>query len=163
MLTEKKTIKFSVPGPPKRKKRVRFGQGRTYTHKDTVAYENLIKFFFDARCPGWHPQRGPTTIDIIAYFPIPKSRPKWWRALSKDYDMPYMKTPDVDNIFKVVADALNGIAYVDDKQIYDGRIQSFYSERPRLNIKITFYKTITKTTLNRISQASKEKKKRDSR
>lgn len=42
---------------------------------------------------------------------MPKSRPK--KALSE----PDTYKPDVDNIGKVVLDALNGVAYLDDKQV----------------------------------------------
>jgi len=144
MLTGKRTIKFSVPGTPKRKMRVRFGQGRGYTHPDTVQYENLVKLFFQTRCPNWKPADGAVVLDTIAYFPIPKSKPAWWREMCSNGDMPFLKSPDYDNVSKIVADALNGVAYVDDKQIFDGRSREFYSERPRLNVTLTFYNPIKK-------------------
>jgi Holliday junction resolvase RusA-like endonuclease len=46
------------------------------------------------------------------------------------------KKPDADNILKLAADSLNGLAYVDDKQIVSAVIHKFYSDRPRLEINI---------------------------
>ena len=42
--------------------------------------------------------------------------------------------PDWDNIGKLVADALNGIAYDDDKCIVDAQVRKFYSDQPRTDI-----------------------------
>lgn len=36
--------------------------------------------------------------------------------------------PDTDNIAKSILDSLNGIAYLDDKQVTDLRIRKQYSE-----------------------------------
>ena len=44
--------------------------------------------------------------------------------------------PDDDNIAKICRDALNGVAYADDKQIVDGIQRKFYSELPRVVIEI---------------------------
>ena len=142
MLTGKKTIKFSIPGVPQRKKRVRFGQGRAYTHKDTVNYQSFVKLCFQNRCPGWKPPSGPVVLDTVAYFPIPKSRTKWFKELCSEEDMPFLKCPDYDNVSKIIGDALNEIAYKDDRQIFDGRSRQFYSNRPRLNVTLTFYDDI---------------------
>ena len=128
---------------------MRFGQGRGYTHPDTVQYENLIKLFFQTRCPNWKPTSGPVVLDTIAYFPIPKSRPKWWREMLDGEDMPFLNSPDYDNVSKIVADALNEIAYKDDKQIFDGRSREFYSEKPRLEVTLVFYDAIKRPAKNK--------------
>ena len=46
------------------------------------------------------------------------------------------KKPDADNIGKVVLDALNGIAYEDDKQVIELRVSKQYSEE-REGLRIT--------------------------
>lgn len=53
----------------------------------------------------------PVTIVIQARSPLPTHRPK--RVQSE----PFIVKPDVDNIAKLVLDALNGLAYADDKQV----------------------------------------------
>jgi Holliday junction resolvase RusA-like endonuclease len=46
------------------------------------------------------------------------------------------KKPDADNIAKIVADALNGIAYYDDAQIVDLQVRKIYAESPHVRIEI---------------------------
>ena len=46
------------------------------------------------------------------------------------------KQPDIDNIMKIVLDALNGVAYHDDSQICKVNFMKMYSENPRLKILI---------------------------
>lgn len=57
------------------------------------------------------PSGVPVTMVIEAYSPLPESRPK--RVQSE----PFTVKPDADNIAKLVLDALNGLAYADDKQV----------------------------------------------
>ena len=48
----------------------------------------------------------------------------------KDEIRPTVK-PDWDNIGKLISDALNGVAYADDKDIVFGAVQKAYSSKPR--------------------------------
>lgn len=64
----------------------------------------------------------PVSIVINAWFSRPKS--KTW----KTKPMPsYRHTgkPDADNVLKAVLDALNGVAWVDDAQIFSATIRKF--------------------------------------
>lgn len=109
-------IQFTVMGTPKGKARPRFVRTckgvRTYTPKQTETYQNEVAVAYMQSCKGAK-LNGPIWANITAYYAMPKSTPK-----SKRSDMVwYDKKPDVDNIAKAVMDALNGIAYDDDKQI----------------------------------------------
>ena len=42
------------------------------------------------------------------------------------------KKPDCDNIAKIICDALNGVAYDDDKQIVALKVTKIYSAEPRV-------------------------------
>ena len=46
------------------------------------------------------------------------------------------KKPDFDNVAKFVCDALNGVFWIDDKVIVDGRCIKMYSEQPRIELKV---------------------------
>ena len=48
--------------------------------------------------------------------PLSKSNPKYWAG------RPDLGMPDTDNIDKLVRDALNGVAYKDDRQITQSRV-----------------------------------------
>ena len=51
-----------------------------------------------------------------------------------------MKKPDIDNIVKVVADALNGVAYKDDTQIVFVAAKKAYSAEEGLDVIVEEYK-----------------------
>lgn len=41
-----------------------------------------------------------------------------------------LKKPDADNVAKIILDALNGIAYLDDKQVVDLGVHKSYNATP---------------------------------
>jgi Holliday junction resolvase RusA-like endonuclease len=59
----------------------------------------------------WAPKGTKVYIRIETFSALPKSRPK------KVDSEPDVFKPDIDNIGKLVLDALNGVAYVDDVQV----------------------------------------------
>ena len=102
------SIKFTVYGKPQGKARPRFTrQGRAYTPKQTADYERQIKQAYISAGGQFISDTAPILICITAYFK---------KAKSNKMQAPTLK-PDADNIAKAVCDALNGIAYKDDKQI----------------------------------------------
>ena len=113
-----------VPGKPKGKARPRFAKGRAYTPKNTVEYEKLISQCYQEQNGTKH--EGEISLDIKAVFMIPKS---WTNRKKKTYvdekRRPEIR-PDIDNIAKVVMDALNGIAYEDDSQVVDMKVSKVY-------------------------------------
>lgn len=105
-------IKFTVYGKVQGKARPRFTrQGRAYTPKNTVDYETQIKQAYIAAggaiIGAMISNTAPIKIKITACFK---------KAKTNKMDFPTLK-PDADNIAKAVCDAINGIAYRDDKQI----------------------------------------------
>ena len=73
---------------------------------------------------------------ITAYCGIPKSAGKNKRADMMSQLILPTKKPDADNIVKVIADALNCVAYHDDAQIVRLNYRKVYDERPRVNVVI---------------------------
>lgn len=121
---------------PKAKQRPRFtANGRhTYTPKESVEYERAIadcwKICFPDILTGY--------IDLKCrfYFPIPKSKSKIIQQGMEDGIIRPDRKPDGDNLMKAVQDALNEVAYWDDKQIVHGEYDKFYGD-PRVEIEIT--------------------------
>lgn len=102
------SIKFTVYGKPQGKARPRFPrQGRAYTPKNTVDYEKQIKQAYIAAGGTLISDTAPILICITACFK---------KAKTNKMQAPTLK-PDTDNIAKIVCDALNSVAYKDDKQI----------------------------------------------
>lgn len=132
-------IRFTIPGEPKGKGRPRLGRsGHAYTPHDTAVYENLVKVCFKGEYPEF-PPIGPDTgitVRITAYYGIPKSTSKKKRLAMLLEHLRPLKKPDCDNIVKIVCDALNGIAYHDDAQIYELYFIKKYSDTPRVEMSI---------------------------
>lgn len=135
------TVKFTVLGEPQGKGRPRFrtvaGHAQTYTPKETVNYENLIATEYRRQCGDYmFPENAEIDLRIVAYFGIPASKSKKTKEKMRSGLMRPTKKPDVDNIVKIISDALNGVAYLDDKTVVAAQIQKFYSDRPRLVVSV---------------------------
>lgn len=106
-------ISFAVPGEPKGKARPRTvqiaGHASTYTPKETVMYENLVRLYYQQAARGLR-LSGPIQAEIVSYSSVPKSTSKKKRALMLDIKTLCQKKPDVDNLAKIVLDSLNKIA-----------------------------------------------------
>lgn len=132
-------IHLTVPGEPVGKGRHRTirGTGRTYTPKKTVEYEKKIQMWFLDSCPHPVPLSGPVCLKLGVFMTIPASASKRRRVAMQAGDILPTKKPDLDNIVKIVGDALNGLAFDDDKQIVTLLVAKAYSIRPRLEIEIS--------------------------
>jgi Holliday junction resolvase RusA-like endonuclease len=131
-------IKFTIPGEPKGKGRPKFSrQGnfvKTYTPETTVNYENWVKICF--REEGQKMLEGQLRAVIDCYYAIPKSFSKKKREKALKGELRPTKKPDCDNIAKIILDALNGLAYKDDKDIVSCLIEKWYGEEPRVEVYI---------------------------
>lgn len=110
---------FIIKGKIRGKGRPRvLRSGHTYTPKNTKDYEMLVKESYIAQCGTQNKiKEKPVQVSIHAHFLVPKSYTKKKRKAIKQGDLLPTKTPDIDNIAKIITDALNGVAYKDDKQI----------------------------------------------
>lgn len=111
-------------------------QGHHYTPAKTVNYETLISQLFIEKYFGHKPLDGAVKIKIDAYFTIPKSASKKKKEAMITGAIRPTKKPDCDNIAKIICDALNGLAYLDDKQIVELTVNKFYSDIPRVVVAI---------------------------
>lgn len=132
-------VKFTVQGEPKGKGRPRFNTktGHAMTPVDTVNYESLVKLEYGRQCEGMmFSDDAMLDMRIKAYYSIPKAVSKKKKAMMLDGLIRPTKKPDMDNVVKIIADSLNKIAYRDDTQIVDCQCRKFYSENPRVEVKI---------------------------
>jgi Holliday junction resolvase RusA-like endonuclease len=134
-------IALTIPGEPCGKGRPKFCKvgkfARAYTPPGTRVAESNIVAVFQTRYPDFTPLDGPMAMSVIAYMSVPASASAKARVAMLAQRTWPTKKPDADNILKLVADALNGLAYVDDKQIVTAKFHKVYSDRPRLEIYIT--------------------------
>lgn len=128
-------IYFTIPGEPQGKARARTGKGFAYTPEKTVLYENLIKtMFMQSKRPPIEGNDKAIQMRIKAHYGVPKSDSKPIRNAKLCHEIRPTKKPDIDNLCKVVADALNGLAYHDDTQIVNVEVSKWYSENPRVEV-----------------------------
>ena len=51
-----------------------------------------------------------------------------------EYKIRPVVKPDLDNVAKLICDALNGLAWHDDNAIVDMQVRKFYSTQPRVEV-----------------------------
>ena len=143
-------IKFKVPA-------VR-GQGRprfskysgAYKSKKDIEYENLIKDCFLKEAKDFEPIKRPVAIHIEVNYKLPKSTAKYVvdEVTYSDNNYVPQSKPDIDNIAKSVLDALNEVAYIDDKQVYSLTCDKYFdttSDTDYLIVVICYYDNYYRT------------------
>ncbi len=134
-------VKFTVFGQPIGKGRPKFstvcGHVNTYTPEKTANYETLVKYAYQSQCNGIRfDPKVPLDVRITAYFKIPSSASKKRAKLMREHIIRPVVKPDLDNVAKVVLDAVNGVAFYDDSQIADMQVRKFYDDSPRVVVTI---------------------------
>lgn len=144
-------IEFIVPGEPQGKQRPKFttigGFARAYTPKKTAEYEKKVKALYNmtAKQSGSRKfeEDEPVKIEITAYYKIPASVVKKDKLRMLAHKLLPLKKPDIDNVVKIILDALNGVAWADDKQVAVIIAQKEYAVNPGVYIKISEMETET--------------------
>ena len=128
--------RITILGEPFGKQRHRAGKGFSYTPAKTVNYENLVQLIYQEAYAGQKMLEGPMAIRIDAWFGIPKSTSKKKKALMLEGKIRPTKRPDIDNIEKIIADALEGLAYANDSCIVKAQVEKWYAEIPRVEVRL---------------------------
>ena len=120
-------IEFFVPGKPVPMARPRVTRtGHAYTPKNCVEYKSLVAAFARDVMRGKELYDGEVWVEISFYFMTPTSWSKKKRETMTGEGV--ISRPDMDNLYKAVTDALNGIVYRDDSQITRAIIRKQYVE-----------------------------------
>lgn len=94
----------------------------TYTPQNGERFEELVRNSYMDQCGDMH--NGAVKVEIAYRRVLPKSRPKKFES------EPDLFKPDVDNVAKAVLDALNGVAFEDDKDVVSLKVEKL----PRVRI-----------------------------
>ena len=132
---------FEVPGKIIGKGRPRLNSytGQVYTPTRTKDYENLIIQYFMLKYPRFKPFEGRVSVEITANFEVPKSTKKSDKALMLENKINPLKKPDIDNIVKIILDAMNECAFKDDTQITKLAVEKKYAQEKSIYVKIEEY------------------------
>lgn len=133
-------IVFTVPGQPVAKQRPKFARMgafvKTYTPKETVNYESLVRYAAAQAMNGADPMEGPLTLNVEIFLTIPASASKKQQLLMRQNIVMPTKKPDGDNVLKAIKDACNGVVWRDDSQIVDGHYRKRYSMTPGVRVTV---------------------------
>lgn len=127
---------FEVPGKVRGKGRPRFTRRgnfvSTYTDDKTAAYEKLIQTSYLKHTS--YVSEKSIRISIYVCFAPNKSDTKKNKLIKLKNSLWPSKKPDVDNVVKVVLDALNKVAYADDTQVNEIHVLRHWCEEEKLVI-----------------------------
>lgn len=99
----------------------------------TVAVEKAILAEFRLRYPRHEPWVGPIMLRFTAVFEPLASFTKAQREAADRGELYHTAKPDKDNVEKLLVDALNGFAWVDDAQVQGGGVKR-YGSPPRIDV-----------------------------
>lgn len=118
---------FIVEGKVQAKQRPRFTGKFVYTPKQTIEYENWVKTSYLNKYRGQPVLENALKVKIIAFYEVPKSASKKKRLQMLNNEIFPTIKPDTDNIAKSILDSLNGIAFLDDKQVVKLEVEKYYA------------------------------------
>lgn len=134
-------LSFIVQGKVQAKQSARFckigNYIKSYQSQNVIDYANWVKQCFLMSYPEHKAEvfkDKMLAIKTVAYFEIPKSKPKKFQEQAREGLIRPITKPDTDNIGKNIKDALNKIAFPDDSQIVTEIIEKRYSDTPRAEI-----------------------------
>ena len=132
---------FEVPGKiiGKGRPRVNTETAIAYTPARTKDYEELIKQYFIIKHRGIEPLEGRICVTIKAFIGVPKSVSKKEKVEMLAGGISPTKKPDIDNIAKIVLDALNKLAFKDDNQVTKLYLEKMYAEEEKLYVRVENY------------------------
>ena len=120
---------FIINGIPKPLKRHRHTRnGRTYDPSKKDKKDLLLQVM---RYAPKQPFTAPLRIIIVFYMPRPKAHfrtGKFKHLLKPEIPIQHSNTPDLDNLVKLVCDALNKVFYKDDSQISQLKAEKLYCD-----------------------------------
>lgn len=130
-------IKFIVLGSPQALKRHRmFRRGQHLIAVDPSKDDKADFLTMAHQHAPQVPMDCPLALDVRFYFARPKSHynKKGLKDTAANW---HTARPDIDNLFKFIADSLNGVFWRDDSLICSVVCHKCYDEKPRTEITIT--------------------------
>lgn len=127
-------ISFTIPGVPVAKGRPRFARRgafvTTYSPEKTVSYENLVKIMASQSMQRNPPLESAVKVSVCLFISPPASWSKKKTDQALAHEIYPTSKPDIDNVIKGIFDAMNGIVFVDDKQVVRLNVEKCYGVTP---------------------------------
>jgi Holliday junction resolvase RusA-like endonuclease len=133
-------ITIIIPGAPHGKGRPRFRRTKhfvqTYTDDKTASYENLVKLAAAQAMGERLPLDGAVAIELYLFVTPPASWSNKKQLAAMSGEIRPISKPDVDNVLKGIADACNGVVWLDDKQIVECLVRKSYGAKAEAVMKV---------------------------
>lgn len=125
MVTRRLVAKFTVAGEPVSKARARVTSRGTFTPAKTREAERDVLL-------AWYTQGGSSDA-VRPKLPTDKY------AIECDFHLGTKRAKDIDNMAKLVQDALNGHAYTDDSQIFEATATKHFGMKATARTEVRLY------------------------
>lgn len=131
-------VEFSLSLVPVAKGRPRMavvkGKPIVYTPSKTRGFEAKVAAMAQQHFK--QPLKGPISVSLTFLLPRPKTL---MRRKDPDGEIPHISRPDLENLEKSILDGLNGIAFLDDRQVYRKHSEKMYHDKegsPKIIVKV---------------------------
>lgn len=135
---------LTVYGEPQAQERVKvyntFGNKHGVDPKNSRVAKQIIRAEAQKRMKEldlkmFHPKM-PVSVIITIYRSMPKRLAQWEHSAGEFGLLPPLTKPDVDNYEKLVLDAMSGVVFADDGQVFFVQTKKQYSDIPRTEISV---------------------------
>lgn len=126
---------FTVYGHCVGKQRPRVVNGHAFTPRPTREYESKVLEAFALAENDLEFDKA-VAAEIIIYVTMPTGWSKKRKRESLERPPVDIRTPDLDNVAKAILDALNGLAYKDDKQVVGLDISRVWGSEERVEVNL---------------------------
>ena len=106
-----------VPWQRPQRKRLASGATVTFTNPTVEAYHAVVRMAAERVMAGHPPLEGPLEVTIRGVFAVPVSWSRKRQTAALAGTIAKVTKPDIENMLKGAMDALQSVAYADDRQI----------------------------------------------
>ena len=132
-------VTFTVDGDPVPKGRPRFARRgqfvQTYTDAKTIDYETHVAIKARQAIGASEPFKGALSVFLYLRYGVPTSYSKK-RKEACLAGLEYPKKQDIDNVYKSITDAMQGIVFLNDSQIIEAHIKKVYAKTAGANVMV---------------------------
>lgn len=121
-------IVFTIPGEATAFARAGSAGKRRYTPKKQSDYMGIIRLFASRAMGSRPPLEGPVSVRMTAFSVTPAS----WSKKKRETTTWRTSKPDLDNTYKLCADSLNNIVWLDDAQVACLHVEKLYAAQASL-------------------------------
>lgn len=132
---------FNIPGRPKPQKQTQFNRKFGFAYDPSKKDSDWIKWQLQEQSKNYPelPLLNAVYVKAVFVFTPTKSTSKKKANLMLENKIKHTKKPDVDNVAYLSTNAMKGIIYKDDSQIFHLEVIKMYGEKDETLIQVSDY------------------------